>query len=261
MIHIDSTRCIRCGLCARVCLVHCFHMDKDAVTVRHEDYCLRCGQCAAVCPSAAIHLNGADPDTLAQVRDFPSQESLTALIHGRRSIRAFKEEAVPRETLLQALDIVRYAPTGKNLENVRWLVLEGRPALRRAADAAVNLFRTEKSMARLVAAHDRGEDPVFRGAPCAVFACAEGAYDLDIVNCSIAVATLDLLLPTMGLGACWAGYAMRAAALDEQVRQAMDVADGLRPMAGLMVGFPVLHYRRIPERRPLRVRFAHEEQA
>ena len=65
---------------------------------------------------------------------------------------------------------------------------------------------------RLVAAHDRGEDPIFRGAPCAVFACAEGAYDLDIVNCSIAVASLDLLLPTMGLGACWAGYAMRAAA-------------------------------------------------
>ncbi len=261
MIHIDSTRCIRCGLCARVCLVHCFHMVENAVTVRHEEYCLRCGQCTAVCPAGAVHLNGTDPDTLSPVQDFPAAESLAALIRGRRSIRAFKDESVPRETLLQALDIVRYAPTGKNLENVRWLVLEGRPALRRAADAMVNLFRSEKSMAALVAAHDRGEDPIFRGAPCAVFACAEGTYDLDIVNCSIAVAALDLLLPAMGLGACWAGYAMRAAALDERVRRAMDVDEKLRPMAGLMVGFPALRYRRIPERRALRVRFAHEEQA
>ena len=134
-------------------------------------------------------------------------------------------------------------------------------ALRRVADAVVDLFRKEKSLARLVEAHDKGEDPIFRGAPCAVFACAEGTYDLDIVNCSIAAATLDLLLPTMGLGACWAGYVMRAAALDENVRNVMDMDGNLRPMAGLMVGFPALHYRRVPERRPLRVRFVHKEEA
>lgn len=261
MIHIDSSRCIRCGLCSRVCLVHCFHHDGDVVTVRHEDHCLRCGQCVAVCPGAAISLNGTDPDSLTAMQPFPSAESLAALIRGRRSLRAFRDEGVPRETLLQALDIVRYAPTGKNLENVSWLVLEGRPALRRVADAVVNRFRSEKSLAGLVAAHDHGEDPVFRNAPCAVFACARGSYDLDIVNCSIAVATLDLLLPTMGLGACWAGYAMRAAALDENVRRAMDVEEDLLPMAGLMIGVPALHYRRIPERRALRVRFAHEERA
>ena len=261
MIRIESTRCIRCGLCARVCVAHCLHMTENAVTVRHEDYCLRCGQCVAVCPNGAVSLNGTAPDALPPMQEFPSMESMAALIRGRRSVRAFKDMDVPRDTLLQALDVVRHAPTGKNLENVSWLVLEGRPALRRVADAVVDLFRKEKSLARLAEAHDKGEDPIFRGAPCAVFACAEGTYDLDIVNCSIAASTLDLLLPTMGLGACWAGYVMRAAALDENVRKVMDMDGNLRPMAGLMVGFPALHYRRVPERRPLRVRFVHKEEA
>ena len=221
---------------------------------------MHCGHCTAVCPNAAITLDGVPPDTLPPPENFPSQENLSALIRGRRSLRAFKEEAVPRETLLQALDTARYAPTGKNLENVSWLVLEGRPTLRRAADAVVDVFRKDERMAGLVHAHDCGGDPIFRGAPCAVFACSEGSYDLDIVNCSIAIATLDLLLPTMGLGGCWAGFAMRAASLDGKVREAMGLESSLKPLAGLMVGLPSLHYRRIPTRRALRVRWVNEEQ-
>ncbi|WP_273523971.1 nitroreductase family protein [Mailhella massiliensis] len=261
MIRIDSSRCVRCGLCAGVCAAHCFHVDENAVHIRHEEYCMHCGHCAAVCPRAAVTLDDVAPDTLAPMTAFPTAESLSALIRGRRSLRVFKEDAVPRETLREALDTVRYAPTGKNLENVSWLVLEGRPTLRRVADRVVDVFRNHEQMRGLVLSHDSGNDPVFRGAPCAVFACAEGSYDLDIVNCSIAVATLDLLLPTMGLGGCWAGFVMRAAAMNDSVREAMGLAAPLKPLAGLMVGLPALHYRRIPQRRELRVQWVNGETA
>ena len=261
MIQIDTSRCVLCGMCARVCAAHCFHLTEKAVHVRHEEYCMHCGHCTAVCPKAAVTLDGVNPDTLEHAGPFPSQESLSALIRGRRSLRVFKEDAVPRETLLQALDTARYAPTDKNLENVSWLVLEGRDTLRRVSDSVVNVFRGEERMAALVRSHDSGSDPIFRGAPCVVFACAEGAYDLDIVNCSIAVATLDLLLPTMGLGGCWAGFAMRAASLDDKVCAAMGLNGSLRPLAGLMVGLPDLHYRRIPPRRALRVQWVGGEKA
>ena len=253
MIRIDDTRCVRCGLCARVCPLHCFHVESDGISIHHEEYCMHCGHCAAACPSAAIWLDDIDPDTLEPLSPLPDTTSLTALIKARRSIRDFKQESVPENVLLQALDTVRYAPTGKNLENVSWLVLEGRDTLRRVADCVIDLFRQDKRLSALVRSHERGADPIFRGAPCAVFACASGEYDLDMVNCSIAVSALDLLLPTMGLGGCWAGYVMRAAALDENVRKAMGTEEGLRPLAGLMVGIPAVSYRRVPARRPLRV--------
>lgn len=259
MIKIDSSRCVRCGLCQEVCATHCFHVDENAVYTRHEEYCMHCGHCAAICPNAAITLDGTAPETLAPMAEFPSQESLSALIRGRRSIRAFREDAVPHEMLREALDTVRYAPTGKNLENVHWLILEDRPALRRVANSVVDVFRSNEQMRSLVASHDGGGDPIFRGAPCAVFACAEGSYSLDIVNCSIAIATLDLLLPTMGMGSCWAGFVMRAAALNDSVSKAMGISDTLKPLAGLMVGLPAIHYRRIPKRKDLRVQWVSGE--
>ncbi|MBQ5727830.1 MAG: nitroreductase family protein, partial [Mailhella sp.] len=172
---------------------------------------------------------------------------------GRRSVRAFKDAPVPREVLLRALDCARYAPTGKNLENVTWLVVEGKARLRRIADAVVDFSRDDEHMAGVVRAHDSGHDPIFRDAPCAVFALADSKYDLSACNCDIAVSYLELALPTLGLGACWAGFAMRAAIASPEVRAAFGAPEGLTPFAGLMVGLPKLKYSRIPARRELRV--------
>ena len=221
---------------------------------------MHCGHCTAVCPQGAVHLDGVSPESLLSTAPLPEKEQLVALIRGRRSMRTFKKQPVPENLLIEALDTARYAPTGKNLENVSWLVLDGRDTLRRIADAVVDSCRGDSRMSDVVLAHDRGDDPIFRGAPCAVFACADNAYDLAVVNCAIAVSTLDLLLPVLGLGGCWAGYVMRAA-LNKNVRNVMGMEDGLVPMAGLMIGFPDVHYCRIPRRRELRVRWLKGEKA
>ena len=214
---------------------------------------MRCGQCTAVCPKAAVSLDGAPADTLRSIKPFISFEEFDNLARGRRSVRAFKQDAVPRVALMQALDCARYAPTGKNLENVSWLVIEGRERLRRVADAVVDFSREDPRMAAVVRSHDAGHDPIFRNAPCAVFALADSKYDLSPCNCDIAVSYLELALPTLGLGACWAGFAMRAASASAEVRAAFGVPEGLTPFAGLMVGLPELKYQRVPARRELRV--------
>ncbi|WP_446424159.1 nitroreductase family protein [Mailhella sp.] len=253
MIQIDHERCIRCGLCARVCPLHCFICDGGKVRTQHEQFCMHCGQCTAVCGRAAITLEGRPSTELERMKPFPSAESFEALAKGRRSVRNFSADPVDRDILLRALDIARYAPTGKNLENVTWLVLEGRERLRRVADAVVDACRHEKAMAGVIRAHENGDDPIFRGANCAVFACADSHYDLSACNCDIAVTFLELALPTLGLGACWAGFVMRAAIMDANVRRVMGVEEGQTPFAGLMVGRPLFGYSRIPARRELRV--------
>lgn len=253
MIRIDRERCTVCGLCAEVCPLLCFRAEDGVMQTRHEECCMRCGQCTAVCPSAAVSLEGAPADSLRDLHPFLSFEDFDNLARGRRSVRAFKDAPVPREVLLRALDCARYAPTGKNLENVTWLVIEGRERLRRIADAVVDFSRKDQRMAGVARAHDAGHDPIFRGAPCAVFALADSGYDLSACNCDIAVSYLELALPTLGLGACWAGFAMRAAISSPEVRAAFGAPEGLTPFAGLMVGLPKLKYSRIPARRELRV--------
>lgn len=249
MIVIDENRCSHDGLCVRDCPAACLKMVDGKVSVRADAPCLKCGHCVAVCPQAAVSLDGQDPDALPRVSPLPAEEAMTALIRGHRSIRQFEERPLPRELLLRALDTVRYAPTGKNVENVRWLVLDGRQALMRAADAVVNTMRDKPGLEGVVRAHDRGHDPIFRGAPCAVFACAEEGYHLTAANCIIALSWLDLLLPAMGVGTCWAGYAVGAALHSERVRLAMGLKDKTMPFAGLMAGWSKVRYARIPVRR------------
>ena len=253
MIRIDRERCTLCGLCAEVCPLLCFRAEDGVMQTRHEEYCMRCGQCTAICPRAAVSLEGAPADSLRELKPFLSFEDFDNLARGRRSVRAFKDAPVPREVLLRALDCARYAPTGKNLENVTWLVIEGKARLRKIADAVVDFSRDDERMAGVVRAHDAGGDPIFRGAPCAVFALADSKYDLSACNCDIAVSYLELALPTLGLGACWAGFAMRAAIASPEVRAAFGAPEGLTPFAGLMVGLPKLKYSRMPALRELRV--------
>ena len=52
MIHIDKSKCVRCGACIRDCVVNVLAKDEDGFPVfRKEDerYCLNCQHCLAVC--------------------------------------------------------------------------------------------------------------------------------------------------------------------------------------------------------------------
>lgn len=249
MLYIDEKRCVRDGLCVRDCPAACLKMADGMVNVRANAHCLKCGHCVAICPKAAISLDGQNSDALPRVSAFPTEEAMTSLIRAHRSIRQFKDAPVPRETLLRALDTARYAPTGKNLENVSWLVLHGREKLRSVASAVVDFMRDLPELAGVVRAHDSGKDPIFRGAPCAIFAYADENYPLSAANCTIAIAWLDLLLPTMGIGTCWTGYVVTAALRSENVRLAMGLKENTMPFAGLMAGLPAVRYARVPLRK------------
>ncbi len=249
MLHIDEKRCSGDGFCVRDCPAACLTLIDGVASVRANAHCLKCGHCVAICPRAAISLDGQNPDDLPSVSALPTEESMTSLIRSHRSIRQFKDAPLPRELILRALNTARYAPTGKNVENVRWLVLDGREKLRSVASSVVDAMRGLPELAGVVRAHDGGKDPIFRGAPCAIFAHADETYPLSAANCTIAIAWLDLLLPTMGIGTCWAGFVVTAALRSKSVRRAMGLKEDTRPFAGLMAGWPKVRYARIPLRK------------
>lgn len=56
----------------------------------------------------------------------PSAEQVEELVFSRRSVRNFKNKPVPRELLHRILDGARFAPTAKNTQELRWIVLETR---------------------------------------------------------------------------------------------------------------------------------------
>ncbi len=56
---------------------------------------------------------------------------LTEVFHKRRSTRDFSTTPVPRETLLQLLDVARHSPSGTNKCPWRFVIVTERDTLRR----------------------------------------------------------------------------------------------------------------------------------
>ena len=89
MIHIDKSKCVRCGACVRDCVVHVLTKGDDGFPVfRKEDepFCLNCQHCLAVCARGAVTCN--DPALAATVRalaNYGSQRKYVCQYAGRNS--------------------------------------------------------------------------------------------------------------------------------------------------------------------------------
>lgn len=254
IVHIDSSRCCGDALCVRVCPASCLRMKGGlaALAPLGEQRCLACGQCVAVCPRAAVTLDGDGGVEMQEGFRIPSPDEVASLVKSRRSVRDFKNLPVPRDLLEKALETARYAPTGKNRQDVAWTALDDPGKLRELSGLVVEAMRGMEGAQRLAHAFDRGEDPILRGAPCAIFAHASEQYSLSPADCALAVGYLDLALHSSGLAACWAGYAIRMAQLDPAVQKFLAIPEDRKVYGGLMIGYPAVRYRRIPSRKPVR---------
>ncbi len=124
-ILVDQDLCTRCGTCLLVCpMAIVTPADENTLPVVADDKagnCIQCGHCEAFCPSKALLLN-VRPEEKVQVPSgagLLSPGDLGIYLKKRRSIRHFTSDPVPRDTILEMLDIARYAASGGNEQPVQ----------------------------------------------------------------------------------------------------------------------------------------------
>lgn len=255
-IDIDAALCCGDELCVKICPAACFRMKngKAHTVPLAGKICLECGQCVAICPKAAISLNGVAAASLEDATLQAGPEALARLMKSRRSVRAYKDKPVPHEVLITALETASYAPTGKNRQDLEWLAIDDKAKLWELSGKIVDVLRPQKEAERLVMAYESGIDPIFRTAPCVVFAhCDTSVYHLAATDGGIATGYLELVLHSMGLASCWAGYALGVLQHDEDLRDYLGLSRSRNMVGALMLGYPKYRYARIPERKKLRL--------
>jgi nitroreductase len=148
-------------------------------------------------------------------------------LKSRRSIRRFKRDPPPLEMILKAIDVARYAPSAKNSQPWRFIIVND-PLLKD----------------RLAEIHPWARP--LKGAPVSVVvAChvdeSPTSYMLDCANATI---YLLLALHALGLGAVW----IQALRNVEELRVLLNIPNNAIPVAVIAIGYP----DEKPEPRPRR---------
>jgi nitroreductase/Pyruvate/2-oxoacid:ferredoxin oxidoreductase delta subunit len=266
-IIVDQDRCTECGICIKVCPSGIINRDDEShlpqVPEANIPHCLYCGHCEAFCPSEALVLNLRPDEKVslpANTGTIPP-EDIAFYLKKRRSVRHFTREPVPKEKILEVLDIARYAASGTNGQPVEWLVIHDPAKVRKIAELTIewmkSLVNTPHPMSgyvpALIWAWEHGNDVICRNAPHLLFAHIPEESPIASVDAIIALTHFDIAAPAFGIGTCWAGFVAAAATFYEPLQKELDLPEGRKCAYAMMFGNPQYQVYGIPRRKPLEV--------
>lgn len=142
-------------------------------------------------------------------------------IKKRQSVRNYQDKEIPEEILQQVLEAGRLAPSAKNTQSWKFIVVKNENLRKKLVLACKN-------------------QGFVGGAPVVIAGCGtnldyimsngEHAYS---INLAIALDHMSLQAVSMGLGTCWIG-----AFYQDQVKEILGVPEGVRVVNLLTLGYP-----------------------
>ena len=189
-------------------------------------------------------------------------EQCAQLVKTRRSIRAYKDDPVPREIISRLIDTARYAPTGANQQNVKWLVIDDKEKMSRIREIGADyVLETVKANFPAYAQalnffnkrREAGYDIFLHGAPAIVCTYGTNQMPAPSTNCIIALSYFDLLAHSAGLSCCWLGFFTNAVNNFDPIKEIVALPPENEVYASMIVGFPKYKYQRIPVRNPAEI--------
>jgi nitroreductase/Pyruvate/2-oxoacid:ferredoxin oxidoreductase delta subunit len=276
---ITIEKCTRCGQCVAVCPSFVIELVEDKATVVRGEWCMGCGHCGAVCPAEAILQEATSYENYPGQGSAPaaSPETLGLLLRGKRSVRKYTEDPIPRHLLDKILEAGRHAPTGSNSQNVHYLTLTSADrilqlrnmtlgfyekifarargkfgsVLLRLAAGRRTLEYLRESLPKVEHAYEqmkKGKDILFYHAPAVLIAHAESWDSSSPFNCSVALYNGSLMAHSLGLGCCFNGFLVNAANRDRKINTWLGIPPGHKCYAAMTIGYPAVKYRRLVRR-------------
>jgi nitroreductase len=230
------------------------------VAEEYEPLCALCGHCEASCTTSALkHLRLPDMKTISRDKlQEINPENLSEYFCSRRSTRNFMRQTVDRPTLEKIFETVRYSPTGINQQQNKWIIISDVERIRQLSSAVIDWMKTMVAaqadlanylnFAGLVSKYEQGEDVICREAGNLIIGYTDASYTGGVIDAVIATAHLELLLPSYGLGGCWAGFVMIALGYSQTVRDVVGLNESHAVRSALMVGYPKYSYSKLPHR-------------
>lgn len=136
-----------------------------------------------------------------QTADIDTASVVNDLMMSRRSIRAYKDSVISRETLNEILKYGINAPNGQNLQSYEIRVIDSPALIDSITQAVVN--DNPK-----IAERD-GFKNIFVNAPCVVCIAYNTQYDMAQIDCGLLGENIILAAWAKGIGSCCLGSSAR----------------------------------------------------
>jgi nitroreductase len=240
----------------------------------------------AICPQDAI-CHSEFPSTeirTIQVEEMPTTEQVMALLKTRRSIRAFRDKPLAKETIESIIDGARFAPSGHNSQSTEYLVVQDRAVLNQISATVIEylrfeirrfanpLFRTLALLAdrekaesglheipkfkRMTQLFESGADPILNGAPVLLAFHAPRNIGFADVNAQLALQNASLVAHSLGIGHFYPGWVLApcrapmARAWNQRIPDLIGIPPGNELLGALVLGHPILRFKNMIERKP-----------
>lgn len=266
MMKVDLEKCIGCGMCISDCFANDIKMIDGKASIRNIT-CFKCGHCIAVCPVNAVSTDEYNMDDVKEYNKdtfIVESENLLNFIKFRRTIRHFKNKKVEKEKILKIIEAGRFTETASNSQNVSYVVVENKiEELRKLTLESLNkigknLLETSNNKLYLKYAKmwmgmynkyissPKEEDNLFFHAPLLIIVVSE-----SIVNGSLASGSMELLTNSLGLGALFSGFFVKAAESNNEIRDLLGLKKSQEIVSCMVIGYPDISFKRtVPRKTP-----------
>ena len=133
--------------------------------------------------------------------DVDTASIVTDVMMSRRSIRAYKDSVISRETMKEILTCGINAPNGKNLQSYEIRVIDSPTLIDSITNAVV------KDNPKI--AEREGFKNIFVNAPCVVCIAYDTKYDMAQIDCGLLGENIILAAWAKGIGSCCLGSSAR----------------------------------------------------
>lgn len=185
-------------------------------------------------------------------------------IKQRRSVRKFEDKKIENETLKEIIQAGRYAPSAKNDQPWKFIVITKKEAiqdlsnmikkelrkilkLRFIKKISIKELREKETLMFLAAVAFSKEDTIFFNAPALVLVLTKDKLFYD-ESCACCAQNMMLAAYSLGIGSCWIGFAS-VLGLNKKLLQKIGVPKGYHISAALIFGYPMETSMKLPPRK------------
>ncbi|MEM2583237.1 MAG: nitroreductase family protein [Candidatus Thermoplasmatota archaeon] len=146
---------------------------------------------------------------------------LLDIIKNRRSVREYEEKDVPDELILEIIEHARLAPSAKNLQEWKFIIVKDKERRQKLCEAAKNQKFVSQAPVVIAGVATYTDYVMSNGIP----ACH--------VDLAIAMEHIALAAAERGLGTCWIG-----AFYQDKAKEVLKVPDNCKIIALMTLGYP-----------------------